>query len=50
MNDRRMLWTDIDLDVVDALASTFGKKELANFRLVCTTWKSYIDCCIKQLR
>lgn len=45
-----LLWTEIDLDVVDALARALGRKELATFRLVCAAWKSSIDCCIKQLR
>ena len=45
-----LLWTEIDLDVVDALARTLGRKELATFRLICAAWKSSIDCCIKQLR
>ncbi|KAL0021071.1 hypothetical protein WJX79_008602 [Trebouxia sp. C0005] len=45
-----LLWTEIDLDVVDALARTLGRKELATFRLICAAWKASIDCCIKQLR
>lgn len=44
------LWTDIDLDVVDAVVQKLGKRERSSFRLVCTAWKSSIDCCIRELR
>jgi len=50
VHNKGLLWTEIDLDVVDALARTLGRKELATFRLICASWKSSIDCCIKQLR
>lgn len=49
-NTSHLLWTDIDLDVVDALVQKFGKSEHSAFRLVCTAWKSSIDCCIRDLR
>ena len=45
-----MLWTQIDLDVVDALVPILGKRERSSFRLVCTAWKESIDCCIRELR
>ena len=50
VHNEGLLWTEIDLDVVDALARTLGRKELATFRLICAAWKASIDCCIKQLR
>lgn len=46
----QVLWTQVDLDVVDALVQVLGKKEWSTFRLVCTAWKESIDCCIRELR
>lgn len=43
-------WTEVDLDVVDALARILSKKELAVSRLVCAAWRNSIDSCIHQLR
>ena len=43
-------WTEVDLDVVDALARILSKKELAVSRLVCAAWKNSIDSCIHELR
>ena len=45
-----LCWAEIHLDVVDALVKSMGKKDLATFRLVCSTWRVSVDSCVKHLR